>query len=50
MSKGTFNSFNRECIHRISAAVAAWLLDLASALDIATRGCFLDHQETNSWP
>jgi hypothetical protein len=43
---GTLSSLRRDCIHRISAETWAKLLYFASALDLATKVCYLAHQET----
>lgn len=46
----TFSSVNKDWIHRTLAAVLAKLLYSASVFDLATRICFLDHQEMRLGP
>lgn len=45
-----FNSASRDWIHSISAERLAKLLYSASALDLATKVCFLDHREMRFGP
>ena len=47
---GTFNSSRRDWSHMISAVASARLRYSAFVLERATRGCFLDHQDTRLGP
>jgi hypothetical protein len=47
---GIFSSLSRDWIHKTSEAVFARLLYSASVLDLATRVCFFELQETRFGP